>query len=247
MRIKCLGCEALARVIYHGAAQSPHLIDINLNRLGLHNMPGDLHTLLQQQIDDQRGKGYDYIALVYGLCGLATAGLKASDTPLVIPRAHDCITLFLGGRERYQREHERCPGTYWYVQDYIERGRLESDNGTYVLWGLGVDGNMQQEVYQQYVDKYGQDNADYLMNVLGKWQSNYRRGVYIDLGIGDGREVEAFAKQEAAEFNWSFERMVGDVSLIQRLLKGDWDNDFLMVRPGQHVTIADGDDVIQSE
>jgi hypothetical protein len=31
------------------------------------------------------------VVLAYGLCGGATAGLRAGSIPLVVPRAHDCI------------------------------------------------------------------------------------------------------------------------------------------------------------
>ena len=57
----------------------------------------------------------------YGLCGQATAGLIARSIPIVIPHAHDCITLFLGSRDSYQYQFVNYPGTYWYAHDYIER------------------------------------------------------------------------------------------------------------------------------
>ncbi len=45
-------------------------------------------------------------------CGGATSGVVARDVPVVLARAHDCITIFLGGRARYEREFETTPGTY---------------------------------------------------------------------------------------------------------------------------------------
>jgi hypothetical protein len=38
---------------------------------------------------------------VYGLCNLALTSLRARAVPVVVPRAHDCITLYLGSRQRY--------------------------------------------------------------------------------------------------------------------------------------------------
>ena len=121
MKLKCLSCEALTRLAYLCAAYSPHQVDVELFQIGLHNTPLHLRAILQGQIDTTVGQGYDAIVLAYGLCGQATAGLVARDIPLVIPRAHDCITLFLGSRARYNAQFEDQPGTYWYVQDYIER------------------------------------------------------------------------------------------------------------------------------
>ena len=39
MKLKCLSCEALTRMVYLCAAQSPHLVDVELVRIGLHNEP----------------------------------------------------------------------------------------------------------------------------------------------------------------------------------------------------------------
>ena len=118
----------------------------------------------------------------------------ARKLPLVIPKAHDCITLFLGSRARYQEQFEDFPGTYWYAQDYIER---DDGSGGSLALGSGLDTNV-DEVYAEYVEKYGQDNADYLMEVMGAWKQHYKRAAYIDLGIGDGSAVAAKAQEQAA-------------------------------------------------
>ena len=182
LRLKCLACEVLARSVYWGAAQSPHSVDIALLRIGLHVTPNKLREALQAEIDAVDPESYDAVVLAYGLCGKATAGLRAGKVPLVLPRAHDCITLFLGGRERYTREFETCPGTYWYVQDFIERG---DDDDLVLSIGAQTAGDSDQ-IYADYVAKYGKDNADYLMEAMAAWQAHYERAVYIDLGLGDG-------------------------------------------------------------
>jgi len=46
--------------------------------------------------------------------------------------------------------------------------------------GSGSDVDL-QNVYAQYIQKYGQDNADYLMEVMGAWQQHYQRAAYVDL------------------------------------------------------------------
>jgi hypothetical protein len=234
MKLKCLGCDALARPIYLCAAQSPHIVDVTLQKLGLHHDPDDLRGRLQTIIDEVQGQAYDAIALAYGLCGKATAGLLARDIPIVMPRAHDCITLFLGGRDRYTLEHNRCPGTYWYALDYIER---RDGVGTPLSLGSGVDTDV-SSVYDEYVEKYGKDNADYLMEVMGAWQAHYKRAVFIDMGVGDGAAVEALAQSEAERRGWEYERRAGDLVLVRQLLFGDWDDDFVVLQPGQRVSMA---------
>jgi len=244
MLIKCIGCDVLARAIYWSAAQSPQIVDVQLLERGLHNTPAVLRDRLQGQIDTAASQGYDAIVLAYGLCGQATAGLVARGAPLVIPRAHDCITLFLGSRERYNEQFLSQPGTYWYTLDYLER---RQDSSASLALGLGSDTDL-QAVYEEYVQKYGKDNAEYLMEVMGAWQSHYQRAVYIDLGIGDGSVVEAQAQAEASRRGWAFERMAGDLVLIRRLIQGDWGDgetgDFQILQPGQALSMTYDDNVI---
>ena len=241
MRIKCLSCEALTRMVYLCAASSPHLVDVELVRIGLHNEPINLRVLLQQKIDALSRKDFDAVVLAYGLCGQATLGLVARDIPLVLPRAHDCITLFLGSRARYQEQFEGNPGTYWYSLDYIER---KEASGTFVALGASIDSTNIQSKYEEYVEKYGADNADYLMEVMGAWQSHYNRAAYIDLGVGDGTLLEAQTASEAANRGWNYERLTGNLTLIRRLLNGDWDQDFLVIQPGQEVAMSYDEDVV---
>ena len=240
MRLKCLGCEVLARPIYLCAARSPHIVDVELFQRGLHNDPPDLRARLQERIDAASGQGYEAVVMAYGLCGQATAGLTARDIPLVFPRAHDCITLFLGSRDRYREEFQHNAGTYWYALDYIERG--DNSNSTLTL-GVGSDTEL-AAVYEEYVEKYGQDNADYLMEVMGAWQNHYKRAALIDMGVGDTGAVEARAKADAARRGWVFERVAGDMILIRRLLDGDWNQDFLTLQPDQRLVMTYDNDVI---
>ncbi len=247
MRILCLTCEALARPAYHCAALSPHIVDVVLVERGLHHRPGDLREMLQQYINAASPQRYNYVTLAYGLCGKATAGLSAATVPLVIPRVHDCISLFLGSRQRYQEQFEQHPGTYWYAQDYIERAE-----GTATSLSMGSDFEEDiRKVYDEYVRKYGQDNADYLMEVMGAWQQHYQRAVFIEMGISNGTEVETRAREEALRRGWTFERMAGDLLLIRRLLFAEWENndyaDFLVLQPGQKVTMSYDEHVIRCD
>jgi hypothetical protein len=244
MRLKCIGCEVLARAIYLCAAGSPNTVDVTLLEIGLHDHPADLRAQIQAHIQAADGAGYQAVLLAYGLCGQATAGLVAGAVPVVIPRAHDCITLFLGSRARYQDQFENQPGTYWYTQDYLERRK---GSGSSLAMGSGSDTDL-QAVYGEYVEKYGQDNADYLMEVMGAWQRHYQRAAFIDLGVGDGGAVEERAQAEAARRGWVYERVAGDLVLVRRLLYGEWHADpgadFLILRPGEQIEMTYDERVI---
>jgi hypothetical protein len=237
-RYIALTCEALARSAYAAAATAPHTVLVRLYRQGLHNTPKLLRNTLQAEIDKIAPGECDAILLAYGICGNSTIGLSTRHTPLVIPRAHDCITLYLGSREVYQEEFEAHPGTYWYSLDFMER----SEPGSNVALG-STNLDVLDDVYAEYVQKYGKDNADYLMEVMGEWGKHYDRAVYIDMGLGDGRQYEQMAQEQAARRNWLFERRQGNRRLLEMLVGGDWPPDeFLVVPPGHTLstTLDDG-------
>lgn len=229
MRLKLISCEVLARQVYYVAALSPHVIDIELVSKGLHAEPDVLRADLQRRIDETEMGVYDAILLGYGLCSNSIAGLSSAHTPLIVPRAHDCITLFLGSAERYGIEFRECPGTYWYVPDYMERN---SDDGRRISLGSDSDETAVQKTYEEYVEKYGQDNADYLMEIMGAWRQHYSRAAYIenhDMPLPDYTQE---VRDLAARRGWTYQQMNGSLSVIRALLDGPWDEArFLRIEP----------------
>lgn len=241
-RYLAITCEALARSLYAIAATSPHTITTQMLEQGLHEHPRNLRGVLQQQIDAVEPEHYEAILLVYGMCGTATIGLIARHTPLVIPRAHDCITLYLGSRERYQEEFDKHPGTYWYSVDYMERVKKGS------AIALGAAGLEEQEAqYDEYVQKYGQETADWLMEEMRNWAKHYTRSVFIDTGLGDANKYEQMAKDKAEREGWLFERKQGNRRLLELLINGNWpEEEFLIVPPGYTIQQA-GEGLIQCQ
>jgi len=245
MRLLALTCEVLARSVYLCAARSPHVVDVRLNRRGLHDDPPNLRSILQAEIDEI-GAPYDAVVLAYGLCGGAAAGLRAGAIPLVVPRAHDCITLFLGDRVRYQAEFIANPGTYWYVQDYLER----TDDGS-AFGGVGaVSDASARATYEEYVAKYGEDNAAYLMETLGGWRSHYNRAAFVEMGVAApeaAAAAEARARVDADRRGWQFEKLAGELLLVRRLIDGAWDPaDVLVLQTGERLAMSYDESVIRA-
>jgi hypothetical protein len=249
LHLRVIACEILARPLYRAASESPHVVDVGFLRRGLHDTPALLRERLQAEIEAAASAdpGYDAVVLVYGLCGTATAGIRASRLPLVVPRAHDCLTLLLGSRARYEAEFSAHPGTYWYSSDSVERSAKpfsDSDGPS----GIGSGGSQTDaEAYADYVARFGQDSADYLVEVLGGWRSAYDRAGYIDTGLGPRAEAEALVRAESERAGWGFEGMAADLGLFRRLLEGDWADDFLVLQPGQRLEMSYDSSVVRAE
>ena len=243
MKLKCISCDALARQAYYCAAASPHLIDVELVSMGQHIKPEELNRTLQGKINNVTDTTYDAILLCYGLCGQATSGLTAGDIPLVMPRAHDCITLCLGSKEEYKKQQKKCPGTIWYTKDYMER----LDNAT-EFSGMGASPAelYDEKAYEAMVSRMGKERAVRIIASMGDMTKNYERAVFIEQGIVDGKKEEGLVHEEAEIKGWRFEKMKGDVKLIKNLLNGEWsDDDYLRVKPGQRITAGFGDKIVR--
>lgn len=241
-RYIALTCEALARPVYAAAASSPHTVSIRLLKQGLHNRPKGLRVILQEEIDAVAADNCDGILLAYGTCGTATVGLTARHVPLVLPRAHDCITLYLGSRERYNQEFLRHPGTYWYSVDYMER----QEPGASAALGAANIAD-EEEQYEKYVEKYGQETADALMEEIRSWSRHYTRAAFIDLELADGGVYAERAEAKAAKEGWLFERMRGDTRLMRMLIHGEWPaEDFLTVPAGHSIAQSYNDGIVKA-
>lgn len=223
-------CRVLEQEIEHFANASDHVIHLERLEQGLHNEPKKLNREVQAAIDRiERDTEAEVITLGYGLCSRGTEGIRATTCRLVIPRAHDCITLLLGDRHRYSEYVRRHPGTYWYSPGW-NKHHLPPGPQRY------------QALYEEYCDKYGKDNADYLMETEKQWHANYSRATYVDIGLGSTEEDVQFTRDCAAWLGWSFDRQAGDPALIKALVCGPWDSDrFVVVEPGKTIRMT-GDD-----
>ena len=236
MKIKVISCEALAREVYLASAASPHVIDTHLLAFGLHNTPDELRAAIQSAIDATEGKGYDAIILGYGLCSRGTAEIRAGSIPIAMIRMHDCITAFLGSRARYSAEFGANPGTYYYSPGWIERKEGDMEQGF-----SDIHDQHAAERYKDYVEKYGEENAKFLIEQEQGWYDHYSRAVFINMGFGAVDDYRRFTQDLAADRGWEYSEAEGDMSLVRRLIDGDWDSeDILVVRPGQ--TIAESFD-----
>ena len=184
---------------------------------GLHRVPQNLTRSLQDTID--RIEQPSLIMLGYGLCGNGLNGIKAGKHYLLVPRTDDCIAILLGSYNEYINQFSKIPGTY-----YLTKGWLESGS------------NPLQE-YQECVSKYGEENANWLMD---QQYQHYERLVFVAHNQQDLEEYRNRAL-EVAEFckrwNMRYEEILGSEEYIRFLVqtaikKNSVSDDFVLIKPG---------------
>jgi hypothetical protein len=71
---------------------------------------------------------------------------------------------------------------------------------------------------------------------------------FIEMGVEPDDRFELETRAEAAELGWAFEKVRGDMSLVERLVGAQWDaGDFLVLEPGQRVAPSYDAGVIRAE
>jgi len=213
-KIKVIAC---ATVIEEMLPLMPDTLDYEVLDFGLHLVPENLKGALQAAID-QSCQDYDTLILGYGLCSMAVVGLQARDCTLVVPKVDDCIAIFLGSGQAYNEQAKKEPGTYYLTKGWIE-----------------VSDTLLDE-YQRVVEKYGEEKADFIM---GEMLKHYKRLVYIDTGTDNQEKYRSYAKNVADQFKLRFEEIRGSHALVEKMLRGTWDDEFVVAPPGHKITYLD--------
>ncbi len=213
-RTRVLAC---ATVMEEMLPIMPREMKYSILDFGLHIRPDRLKHELQKEIDKDV-TGVNTIILGYGLCSQSVVGLKSGTCRLVVPRADDCIALFLGSLEAYKQQHQLAPGTY-----YLTKGWLKT-------------GGTPFKEYDDFARKYGEAKAQRIMRQILK---NYTRLAFINTGQSDLDFYHAEAMDIARRFNLNYEEILGSDTLVKKMIQGPWDADFVIAEPGETISFDD--------
>lgn len=229
-----LACSVFEREIAMLSQGAEHIAECRFFEIALHDRPDLMRIHLQRELDSLDARDdIDAVILAYGLCGRGTAGLKAGRHPWVIPRAHDCITVFLGSKESYAAHQRSCPGCYYYTPGWNRARRVP---------GPDKLAAMREEFSQQF----DQDDVDFLIESEQSAWAMHDTATYIDLGTADAEDEAAYAEQCAAFLEWKFERIHGNPELLRDLLWGNWDAErFQTIHPGNMLEMSADESVLR--
>lgn len=176
---------------------------------GLHNTPGRLREKLQEVLDEADGQ-CDQLIFTLGYCGGGVSGLSTGDYRTVLPLADDCLSLLLGSMAA--RKAASTPPTYFLTQGWMrhENNVVDSYNAT--------------------VEKFGLAKADRINQLM---LSNYERFGLVDTGVYDLEQAAGKVAPLAARMNLAVETLPGELSWLERLLTGPYDDPdkFLVLPP----------------
>jgi len=191
----------------------PEGVSYQVLDFGLHINPTNLKRALQDAIDAAGGTA-DTIILGYGLCSMAVIGLQANGCTLVAPRVDDCIAIFLGSGRAYKQQSRAEPGTYYLTKGWIEVADTPFDE------------------YDRLEAKYGAEKAEWVIREMIK---HYTRLALIDTGRDGIERYREFARSLAERWSLRFEEIPGSSALVRQMLFGPWDDDFVVVPPGEMI------------
>ncbi len=253
MRLKLISCDVFYREACFCVATSPHRVDLEFTEKNAHERSDYLRSLLQERIAaaEAGSASYDAILLGFGLCGNGLLGLSASRTRLVLPRAHDCCTIFLGSRLAFKEHFSDNPSRPFSSAGYMERdGSWIHDAGTVKVPGL-------DKTLEDYIAQYGEENARYIMETLTSSTQHAiagegdRRIVFIETAeLSEvGQPHEERCRREAEASGRQFVKLTGSLRLLKGLIHGAWDPaEYLVIPPGQKIGgVYDWDTIVRAE
>lgn len=223
-----IACEVLRAELEHLRDALGLPVRLEFLEQTLHESPEALRRELQAAINraENSAKPPQTLLLGYGLCGRGLTGVFSRRAVLVIPRVHDCIPLLLGVDQDRSGELSRSGGTYWFSPGWL---------GCSQVAFIRERGKRRDE----YEEKYGPDNAAYLMELEAAWLRNYTGACLIRWeSFGDRHVSDARAVAEDAGL--PYREQEGTDGYLRALLEGGEDRSrFLHVPPGKTIDVAE--------
>ena len=235
-RLAVLACDVMKDEIALHTAGATHLVETRFFEIFLHDRPDHLREILQRELDAVDARpDIDAVVMVYGLCGRGTVGLRPRRHRLVIPRAHDCITLFMGSKEAYSDHQRRCPTCYYYTPGWNRSRRVPGPE-------------MFEAMRRDLATRFDDDDIDFLIESQHEQLALHDTATYLDLGTAAADEEASYAGKCAEFMGWKFERQAGDPGLLKDLLWGRWDAErFLILEPGQQLGQATDESIMRAD
>lgn len=211
-----LSCESLQ--VYIDAAQQA--AGTNYPVYWLQRKYHDNPAMMRQHILETLSslpREADTVLVAMGFCGGSWDQVIA-DRRIVLPRVDDCITLLLHQNDEYQPNLKQMGHMYM----------LDGDPEKF----------SPETMFENLSEKYEQWKAEALFDM---WFENYHFLDVIDTGLFDcySESFAAQAQRSADLIHCALDYVPGSNRLLEKLLRGQWDEQFLVAEPGHKIVHKD--------
>ena len=152
-----------------------------------------------------------------GYCGGSWNHIPLSRR-VVIPKVDDCITLLLHTDDTPHGNLKEAGHMYF----------RDCDTGAYSIE------SMKEEICRTYGMEFG-------TSIFGSWFQNYTNADIIDTGVYDcySEEYVTEAQKNADLIRCSLGYVEGSNRILEKLVSGQWDAQFIVLESGQEMTEQD--------
>jgi hypothetical protein len=197
MQLGVIACTALKPELDRLLESVPEVAEVVYLDSALHIHPQKMRERLRQEISTL-GPSVDAIFLGYGFCQSLWGLDEEFGFPVILPQIDDCIALLLTP-ERYAEEIRQEVGTWFMPPGWAEIG------AQIVIKELGLD----------RATRYGKDP----MEMARRLFTHYRRGLFIDTGVGKRQVLLEKASDFCKVFNLTLETTTANITLLETWLK----------------------------
>lgn len=165
---------------------------------------------------------FDTVLVAMGFCG-GVWHQTGFDRTVVIPRVDDCISLLLHTDDDFHPNLKEDGHLYLYENDPKDFSALTLMHNT--------------NSFTQDLDLKNM-NREFLFEM---WFHNYRNMDVIDTGLNDcySEEYAAAAQAQADQIKADLDYVPGGILLLEKLVSGRWDEQFIVAGPGKVIVHGD--------
>lgn len=201
MSLGIICCQSLEMEIRTIIRDIPEVTHLEIMDWRLHNNPDLLLERVTEKIDLLQNQ-VDAVLLGYGRCHAMNRLPDHFEVPIFRPEAEDCIEIILG-KNRYQEETKRIPGTWFLTRGWIEISM------SLISHGLQTDPT---------VEKFA-GNGKASVDLMRRMLMHYTRGLFIVTAVGDTAQLIEKAEKISEEFCLELESTKGSIQMLEDILK----------------------------
>lgn len=197
MRIGVVACNIMKLELDKLLSKTPGIAEIIYLEAALHCYPKKMKETILENMMAIKDR-VDVIFLGYGFCQSLKGIEDEIDIPVVMPQMDDCIQIFMTP-QKYGEAIRKEVGTWFMSPAWAE---------------IGPEMVIKENRLDRVV-KYGKDP----MEMARRLFTHYRRGLFIDTGVGNDDYYVGKANEFCGAFTLALEKTTGTSAVLEEHLE----------------------------